>query len=72
MTTKIYFNTRRYEYSHGKAPRGTGFWAFSILDTVYFFQGSLTEGKAMAKTVARAKLAEQPVNVHRITIDVMP
>ena len=53
---KVEFSTRKYEFSHGKTPRGTGGWGFYPVgnpDTVAFFYGSLTEAKRQAREWAR-------------------
>jgi hypothetical protein len=55
---KIEFNTREYEFSHGKAPRGRGSWAFffsrsmNVADA-FWTPGNTTYGEA--KKLARAE-----------------
>lgn len=54
-------NTNEYELTHGKAPRGTGYWAFLFyrmgmgLIVIEFAPGSQTYGAARKWAVAKAK-----------------
>lgn len=56
----VTFNTREYEFSHGKKPRGRGSWAFFFDDKTnnvadaFWTPGSTTyaEAKKMAKAEA--------------------
>jgi len=50
-------NTQQYEFSHGRKPRGEGYWAFRLTGTdgngrytseTYFEHGKLGEAKAAA------------------------
>lgn len=53
----IEFNTREYEFSHGKQPRGYGQWAF-FFDSdpePFWATGSYAEAKKMAKAYAVSK-----------------
>lgn len=52
MATKLKVETGRYEFSHGKKPRGYGCWAYNELSgtterdwIVYFFTGTITDLK---------------------------
>ena len=53
----IRFDTSTYESSHGKQPRGDGYWAFQLMgapahvEQPVFLNGTLTQ--------CRAKLAKQ-------------
>lgn len=56
----IEFNTSQYQFSHGRAPRGRGGWAFAPTanprsEDIYWAPGSLTYGEA--KRHARAHFA---------------
>ena len=52
---KVFFDTREFERSHGKKPRGTGCWAFmpensgNPEDWVFAPSMSFTAAKAFAK-----------------------
>ena len=53
-------NTRVFEFSHGKKPRGEGYWAFNTQDRLegaFWFNGSYSE----AKKAAQAHFAGEPV-----------
>ena len=59
-------DTTQYEASHGKAPRGIGYWAFQIGDEEWFY-GCLTSysnAKKAAQVIANQKKV--------ITISVLP
>ena len=49
----------RYEWTHGKKPRGYGRWAFYLgddyqfLGTPFFFTGTFTEACKQAKELAK-------------------
>lgn len=53
----VHFDTTTFQFSHGKAPRGTGSWGFAPsrnrgdfhLDQVVFFQGTYAQCKAQAR-----------------------
>ncbi len=55
-SVKTEFSTRLYEFSHGKAPRGYGSWAFSIEGGEPVWAPSSTY--ADARKWAKAKAAE--------------
>ncbi len=60
-------STRRFEASHGRAPRGYGHWGFFFdgeTDAPVFFVGSYSEAKAEARKFARAH--------GRVSIEVAP
>lgn len=41
--SRPFFDTTEYQRSHGKAPRGTGSWAFKVdQDHFYVFSPSMT------------------------------
>lgn len=55
------FNTRQYELSHCKQPRGTGQWAFATTPTaepehLFWHNGTYAE----AKRAARLHFADKP------------
>jgi len=55
---KVEFRTHEYEWSHGKQPRGYGYWAFSFPGTqadFFWFQGSYSDAKKAAKDEARRR-----------------
>jgi len=43
----------QYIFSHGKAPRGYGMWAFEVADREYFYTGNFAEAKKEAFKEAR-------------------
>ena len=49
MKTQI--NTSKYQYNHGKAPRGYGYWAFldKSGDVVMWHTGTYSEAKKAAE-----------------------
>ena len=57
--------TEKYEWAHGKKPRGTGTWAFGNRDesVVWFEYGSFTEAKRKAVANADKKLGAQALYV---------
>jgi len=63
---KVTTNTREYQFSHGRKPRGHGFWMFRISGLLYQGTGSYTEIKAEA--VRRAKLIHQSVSMEVIVL----
>jgi hypothetical protein len=45
---KVQISTERYEFSHGKKPRGIGYWFFKIfskLDNMYNTEEVMMNGK---------------------------
>ena len=46
---KTRFSTMKYEFCHGKKPRGSGFWAFNINGAVLRKIGPLSEAKKSVK-----------------------
>jgi hypothetical protein len=65
---RIEFDTSKFERAHGKAPRGTGSWAFcpaglydraNYLDHVFWHSGSYGQ----AKRAAAAHFAARDVSV---------
>lgn len=61
MTTRVEFRTEQFQFSHGKKPRGEGYWAFGFsrsaeLDDL-FFSPFLTfaEAKKLAAEEARRR-----------------
>lgn len=48
----IEINTREFEFSHGKKPRGTGYWAFEVAGETFWHAGSYAEGKKFAIALA--------------------
>lgn len=57
-------NTNEYEFTHGKAPRGEGYWAFQFyrmgvgLIVTEFAPGGQTYGAAKKWAIAKAKEIE--------------
>lgn len=65
MTTD--FITTQYEFSHGRKPRGIGYWAFffnSAGDEPWFAEGALPYGEA--KKLAKAEAERR--NVQRVYV----
>lgn len=61
----IDFNTRDYELSHGKSPRGRGSWAFFFdrsmqVGTAFWTPGSTTyaEAKKLARAEAKRRFGD--------------
>jgi hypothetical protein len=61
MKTRTQFDsdsTRTYRFNHGRAPRGTGAWSFSLgrsgAWTQFEFTGTFTAAKAAAMREARS------------------
>jgi len=51
--TKPTVSTARYEFAHGKKPRGTGMWAFFFgqndsVEDAFWHRGTYAEAKAAA------------------------
>jgi hypothetical protein len=62
-TMKSTVNTERYEFSHGKKPRGKGLWAFApAANTNAFWFASSNQSYAAACKQARAHFASQGVS----------
>lgn len=45
----IIFTTREYEYEHGHAPKGRGWWFFTFEGFTFDHVGTLTEAKKACK-----------------------
>ena len=43
--SQIYFNTREYEYEHGRQPKGYGMWAFFFEGYEFWAHGTYAEAK---------------------------
>lgn len=54
-STKINVSTRKFEFSHGKKPKGDGGWIFKIGSEEWEAPGRNTYGKAVTKAKAYAK-----------------
>ena len=58
ITHKVRVITTEYEFVHGKKPRGTGRWFFSIkegaVDAAIFMTGTYSEATKGAKKFARS------------------
>lgn len=56
----VEFNTREYEFSHGRAPRGRGSWAFAftrnapVSEVIWAPSGTYAEAKKFAREKAKA------------------
>ena len=61
---KIETNTTKFEFSHGKKPKGFGVWCIKIGSKEFWFNGEFSNVKAQAK----AKAKELKINF----ITVMP
>jgi hypothetical protein len=58
--SQMEIETRQYEFSHGKKPRGYGSWAFFFdgnhdIDAAMFHTGKYSEACAFARAWARSK-----------------
>jgi hypothetical protein len=58
----VEFNTRDYEFSHGRKPRGTGTWAFFFgnrterpIADAWWAEGTVTYGEAKKQAAAEAR-----------------
>ena len=56
----VEFNTTDYVFSHGRAPRGVGAWAFSFvrhpeMDQMFWVNGSFAEAKRVMRARAVAE-----------------
>ncbi len=56
---KVEVNTHKFEWAHGKKPRGEGAWAFEVDGTVFWFEGMFRT----ACECARRKAEEKKVHV---------
>lgn len=55
---KFYFNTREYERSHGRQPKGRGSWAFRVYgEQQIYFSPSMT--LADARKWVKAKILQE-------------
>jgi hypothetical protein len=54
---KIEVITTQYEFAHGHAPRGRGFWAFELAGKVVFIPGSKLYAEAKREALALARAA---------------
>lgn len=72
----VYFNTRPWTFSHTRAPRGFGSWAFAFsvgdAGTVFTRAMTFSDAKRWARTEARARAAAAPVLVNAVDVDVLP
>jgi hypothetical protein len=55
MAHGITVNTTQFEFSHGKAPKGRGSWAFKLgaRAELFWHNGTFTEARKAAKAEAR-------------------
>ena len=56
----VEFNTTDFQFSHGRAPRGIGGWAFSFvrnpqMDEIFWVNGTYGEAKEVARAKAKAE-----------------
>lgn len=52
---KIEIQTSRFQFNHGRKPRGFGRWAFDIAGELFFFTGLYGEACKAAKRVAHTR-----------------
>jgi len=52
---KINVYTHKFKFSHGKEPRGRGFWAFDIAGETVYSKGSMTYADAKKMAIEKAK-----------------
>lgn len=72
---KVHVSTSHYEFSHGKQPRGYGYWMFgewtgSDYDVRIGVSGTYSAAKREAVKIARSMAEGSPVD--EITLVVMP
>lgn len=68
-TVRVEFDTSQFRFSHGKAPRGFGSWAFGLSrnpdvssdDVVWAHQATFVEAKAEARRQLAARGVSGPV-----------
>ena len=72
---RVEIRTTKYEFSHGKRPKGTGGWAFLVMlgrsevETLWAPSGmSLTDAKAWAKQECAERFPQEP----NIVLEVAP
>ena len=57
----VHFNIREYYFSHGRAPRGLGGWAFSfkrdpdVMTEIFWVHGTYGDCKKVARAKAKAE-----------------
>ena len=61
---KIEFDTTAYQFSHGRAPRGEGYWGFEVAGIQYWATGTLGQAKrAVSREIREAFHARKFVTV---------
>jgi hypothetical protein len=57
MTNRIEFSTTQYQFSHGKQPRGYGYWGFFFdgESEPQFYTGKFSDAKKTARAYAVTK-----------------
>lgn len=69
---RVQFRTEQFEFSHGRKPRGYGFWAFGWnydgSEHLIMHCGTLTEGKASVKR----ELMKQYPNESSMIVQILP
>jgi len=79
MTNRIEIETRKYELSHGRKPKGYGYWGFIVMDgscnrefkTFFAPPSKLADAKKWAKVYVRAELASELETGH-LYLEVAP
>ena len=50
--SRVHVDDTMFRFAHGRAPRGTGRWAFDMDGDTFFSEGTFTEAKAAARKEA--------------------
>lgn len=49
------FSNRHFIRSHGKDPRGFGYWGFEVGEKIWFVTGTLVEAKKKVSAILKAE-----------------
>lgn len=56
MSSRVTVDTGRFEASHGRKPRGNGWWAFEVAGREFWADfGSFTQARRQAQSEARRR-----------------
>lgn len=67
---RIEFKTRDYEWTHGHAPRGRGYWGFELDGHEFWAYGTLTEAKKACRAEITEKMRHEYIGT--VYVNVMP
>jgi hypothetical protein len=71
---KVDFDTRQFEWSHGRNPRGYGYWAFELREGdegIKWFKGIYADARRQARAWAKAA-ATAAGYAGDLTVEVLP